>query len=117
MAIKLPSLIRRKPVFSRSAVRYACNIDGEILLTDSMVSYEGRLIDISAGGAMFRPKLCYLMYRRDVQVQLKIAGRTFPGVIAATNQAGFGIRFDKVIDDATLSQIVGRAVIQEPVAA
>jgi len=117
MAIKFPRLFRRKPVFSRSTVRYACQVDGEILLTDSMVGYEGRLIDISAGGAMFRPKLCYLMYRRDVPVQLQVGGRTFTGIIAATNQDGFGIRFDHPIDDATLSQIVGRSLVQEPVAA
>jgi len=117
MASKLSRLIGRKPVFSRSAVRYACQIDGEILLTDSMVSYEGRLIDISAGGAMFRPRLCYLMYRRDVPVAINIAGKTFTGVIATTNQDGFGIRFDEALDDASLAQILDRSVASNPVAA
>ena len=42
-------MFRRKEAFARSAVRHSCQIDCELILTDSMVSYEGRLIDISIG--------------------------------------------------------------------
>ena len=102
MTLKFPLPFRRKPVFSRSAVRYDCAIECELALTDSMASYEGRLINISSGGAMFRPRLAYLMDRRDVPVALRLGGENIPGLIVTTNQAGFGIRFDKPIDEGAL---------------
>lgn len=108
MTLKLPHLFRRKQVFSRSAVRYDCAIDCDILLTDSMVGYEGRLINVSAGGAMFRPRLAYLMERRDVPVSLRLGGESIAGQIVATNQAGFGIRFDRPVDDAALHAFLVR---------
>lgn len=95
-------LFRRQEAFSRSAVRHVCQIDCELLLTDSMVSYEGRLIDISVGGAMFRPRLVYLMNRRHEPIELRIGSFAFAGEIVATIGAGFGIRFDKMIEEQTL---------------
>lgn len=102
MTLRFSLPFRRKPVFSRSAVRYDCAIDCELTLTDSMASYDGRLINISAGGAMFRPRLAYLMDRRDVPVALRLGGESIPGLIVTTNQAGFGIRFDRPINEAAL---------------
>lgn len=102
MTLKLPLLFRRKPVFSRSAVRYDCAIDCELALTDSNAAYEGRLINISAGGAMFRPRLAYLMDRRDVPVALRLGGENIPGLIVTTNQDGFGIRFDQPVNENAL---------------
>ena len=50
---------RRKQVFARADARHDCRIDGEIVLTEKMASYEGRLINLSRGGAMFRPRLFF----------------------------------------------------------
>lgn len=110
-------LFRRKQAFSRSATRHACQIDCELLLTDSMVSYDGRLIDISTGGAMFRPRLAYLMSRHDVPVALRVGSVSIPGEIVATNQAGFGIRFDALVDDATLQLVLHQSRPAEGMAA
>ena len=117
MRLDLSRFFRRKPVFSRAAVRYACQINCELVLTDSMVVYEGRLIDLSLGGAMFRPRLCYLMHRRDVPVRLQVDGDAFTGLIAATNQDGFGIRFDRPLTEAALARLLGRQVTAEAQAA
>lgn len=117
MGIPLLSRFRRQQAFSRSAVRHACQIDCELVLTDSMVSFDGRLIDISVGGAMFRPRLVYLMSRRNDPVELRIGNVTIVGEIMATNGAGFGIRFEKLLDEQSLLALLARFADPQPEAA
>lgn len=100
------TMFRRKQVFSRAAVRHACQIDCELMMTDSMAGYDGRLIDISAGGAMFRPRLAYLMFRRAVPIELRIGKIVLTGEIVTTNQAGFGIRFETMLDDSVVDAVL-----------
>ena len=108
---------KRKPVFERAAARHSCQIDGEIVLTEKMASYEGRLVNLSLGGAMFRPRLVYLMYRRGVAVQIQVGGRAVSGEIVTTTPEGFGIRFDQPLDDAALAHMLAYNVAAETVAA
>ena len=110
-------MFRRKEVFARSAVRHSCQIDCELLLTDSMVSYEGRLIDISIGGAMFRPKLAYLMYRRNEPIALRLGTINIIGEIVATNGAGFGLRFEAPLDENALLAMLASYAMPEAQAA
>lgn len=98
----------RRPVFSRADERHACRIDGEIVLTEKMVSYEGRLINLSRGGAMFRPRLAYLMNRRGDAVQVQIAGLVLAGEIVATSPLGFGIRFETPLGDGELAHLLAQ---------
>lgn len=107
MTLSLPRLFRRRqPAFARAAARHACQIDGEMLLTDSQVGYEGRVIDISVGGAMFRPRLAYLMRRRDVPVSLRLGSLAITGEIVATTPAGFGIRFAEPLEESRLAAVL-----------
>lgn len=99
-------LFRRKKAFSRASVRHACQIDCEMLLTDSMVGFEGRLIDISIGGAMFRPRQVYLMSRRNEPIEIRLGSYVIAGEIATTISAGFGIRFDQEMDEQTLATLL-----------
>ena len=117
MTLKLPHLFRPKPFFARSAVRYDCAIDAELVLTDSMVAYEGRIINLSAGGAMFRPRLAYLLARRSVPVSLRIGALAIPAEIVGTSPAGFGVRFDKPVAADTLAALLAAHGIGEAVAA
>ncbi|WP_298172307.1 PilZ domain-containing protein [Novosphingobium sp.] len=96
----------RRPVFSRADVRHACRIDGEIVLTEKMVSYEGRLINLSRGGAMFRPRLAYLMNRRGDAVLVQAAGLALVGEIVATTPQGFGVRFEQPLGDGELAHLL-----------
>lgn len=96
----------RRPVFSRADVRHDCRIDGEIVLTEKMVSYEGRLINLSRGGAMFRPRLAYLMNRRGDAVQVQVAGLALVGEIVATTPLGFGISFEQPLNDGELNHLL-----------
>ncbi len=108
---------RRKPAFERTAARHGCQIDGEIVLTEKMASYEGRLINLSVGGAMFRPRLAYLMHRRGIAVLLQAGGLAVSGEIVATTPEGFGIRFDRPLDDAALAQLLALDTALEVAAA
>lgn len=90
---------RRGPSFIRTATRYTCQLDAMLLVIDRMLTYEGRLIDMSIGGAMFRPRLAYLMDRRDVPVCLTVGGLEVYGRIIATTPQGFGLRFDEPIEE------------------
>lgn len=106
MSLNPCKIFRRKQYFARTAERHACKVNAELVLTDSLVAYDGRLINISAGGAMFRPRLAYLMHRRDVEVELRVADHTLQGIIVATTPAGFGIRFTNVVDGAAMRTIL-----------
>lgn len=99
----------RRPVFSRADVRHDCQIDGEIVLTEKMVSYEGRLVNFSRGGAMFRPRLAYLMNRRGAAVQVQAAGVVLVGEIMATTPSGFGVRFENPLSDAELAHLLAHS--------
>ena len=98
---------RKKETYSRISVRHDCQIDATLLMIDRMISFEGRLIDFSAGGAMFRPKLAYLMDRRDVPVCLTAGGVEVFGRIMRTTPAGFGLRFDEPLEEEDVVTLLG----------
>lgn len=95
----------RKKIFARADARHNCQIEGEIVLTEKMASYEGRLINFSRGGAMFRPRLAYLMHRRGIAVHVAAAGLVLPGEIVATTPLGFGVRFERPLNEAELAHL------------
>jgi hypothetical protein len=113
MALNFPGF-GRKPVFARAAVRHVCQIDGEIVLTEKMARYDGRLINLSQGGAMFRPRLAYLMNRREVAVQVQVGGLAINGEIVATTPEGYGIRFDEPLADAVLAHLLALNAAPDP---
>lgn len=96
----------RKKIFARADARHDCRIEGDIVLTEKMASYEGRLINLSRGGAMFRPRLAYLMNRRGDAVQVQAAGLVLAGEIVATTPLGFGVRFERPLSDAELTHLL-----------
>lgn len=99
----------RKPKhdFSRVSERYGCQVDGHILMIDRMLGYDGRVINFSAGGAMFRPRLAYLMNRRDVPVVLTVGTEQMFGRIMRTTEQGFGLRFDEPLSEEQLLAMLG----------
>ncbi len=107
----------RKKIFARADARHVCQIDGEIVLTEKMASYEGRLINLSLGGAMFRPRLAYLMNRRGVAVEVQVAGLAIKGEIVATTPQGFGIRFDEPLTEPALAHLLARDMAAHSAAA
>jgi hypothetical protein len=100
---------RKRPGFSRAAQRYSCRIEGNLVVGDRMVNFEGIVTDFSSGGAQFRPKLLYIMDRRDVPITLTFGGVEISGRIMSTSPAGFGLRFDEPISESQIEGLIGLA--------
>lgn len=100
---------RKRPGFSRAAQRYNCRIEGNIVVGDRLVNFEGIVTDFSSGGAQFRPKLLYIMDRRDVPITLTFGGVEIAGRIMSTSAAGFGLRFDEPISESQIEGLIGLA--------
>lgn len=106
MKIAMPRLLsRRSRRINRSFDRVKCEIDSVMTLIDRLVHFEGRVIDISRGGALFRPKLAFIMRRIDQPVCVTVAGHELFGLIVATSSAGFSIRFDEPIEEADFAEM------------
>ena len=103
--------IRRKKRLERSAERFKCAISGRLELCDSGVVFEGRLINVSLGGAMFRPALAYLLSRKNGDVVLQVGGLTIAGEIMGTSPHGYGLRFDKPLSDETMRLLLDRGEV------
>ncbi|MCI1271328.1 MAG: hypothetical protein LKM31_17230 [Sphingobium sp.] len=88
--------------FTRVSERIGCQIDASLVMIDRMIGYQGRVINFSAGGAMFRPKLAYIMDRRDIPVVLTVGGEEMFGRLMRTTPQGFGIRFDEPLAEEQL---------------
>lgn len=106
MGLSIKRLFRRRPAFSRSAARYACQLEGQIVVIERMLSFDGRIIDLSSGGAMFRPRLAYLMDRRDEPVCLTVGHMEITGRIMSTSPSGFGLRFDEPIGEEDIALLL-----------
>lgn len=113
LAIRLPNFVlppfmRRKQRFTRAYQRHECQIDTSLMLIDRMTSFDGRIIDLSRGGAMFRPKLAYIMHRQDTPVCMQLGAEELFGQIISTSSRGFSIRFDDPLDDEDLADLIAQ---------
>lgn len=93
---------KEKRDFTRVSERFGCQIEASMMMIDRMLGYEGRVINFSAGGAMFRPKLAYLMDRRDIPVVLTVGGEEMFGRLMRTTSEGFGVKFDEPLSEEQL---------------
>jgi len=108
MGISLTSLFARKPKYQRAEQRHACQVAGTLVMVDRLVSFEGRVIDLSSAGAMFRPRLVYLVDRRDVPVKLTVGDISIAGRIVNTQPRGFGVRFDAPLNATQMNDLLAR---------
>lgn len=108
----MPSWLQRRPSFSRTTERYSCAIDGSLMMIDRIITFPGRVIDLSTGGALFRPRLTYLLHRRDVPICLTVGSHEVFGRIMGTSPQGFGLRFDEVVDEAELQDMLALSSTQ-----
>jgi hypothetical protein len=116
MQIAMPNwLPSRRRKFARATERYSCAIDGSLMMIDRIVTFPGRVIDLSTGGALFRPRLTYLLNRRDVPICLTLGEHELFGKIMGTSPLGFGVRFDEPLEEAEFRDVL--ALSSTPVAA
>ncbi len=115
--IPKPAFMRRKEHFKRAYVRHQCQVDTTLMLIDRMYSFDGRIIDISRGGAMFRPKLAYIMHRESTPVCMQLGPEELFGHIISTSSRGFSIRFDDPLDEEDLVELLEQVGVVVKVAA
>jgi len=109
-------MFNRRAMFERSAERFACQMPAHLELCESGVVFDGRIINISMGGAMFRPALAYLLSRSQGEVRLSIGGHQIAGEIMGTSPLGYGLRFDVALNRNQLDDLL-RHSIEAPRAA
>lgn len=114
MKFAMPRLTRRRPQHSRSFVRYEGQIDTAITLIDRMVSMEGRVLDLSRGGALFRPRLAYIMRRTDEPICIRLGAEELFGHIVSTSPKGFSVRFDDPIDEPEFDELIAQFKLTPP---
>jgi hypothetical protein len=101
----------REREFKRAHQRHMCTMDGSIVLAPRMANLPGRMLDISAGGSMFRPALSYLMERRGSEVVLKIADISIEAKIVRTLPVGYALQFKIPLSKAELDKIVAMTAV------
>ena len=99
-------LLNRRPRFARAFTRHACEIDSTLVALNRMAKIPGRLLDIGAGGALFRPRFRYLMDRKGEPVSLTINGVEMVGTIIVTSPRGYGLRFEDPIGDHAIECVL-----------
>ena len=105
LKLALPTFRKNRTRFDRNFIRYACQIDTHLTLIDRMSQFEGRIIDISLGGALFRPKLAYIMHRANVPICIHLGNEELFGQIVNTSPKGFSIRFDEPLDEDIFEEL------------
>lgn len=99
-------LLRRRQMHARAFQRHACAIDGTLISLNRMSKIPGRLLDLGAGGALFRPRVRYLMDRKGEPVSLTINGVEMVGSITATSPRGYGLRFDEKMSEHAIQCVL-----------
>ena len=92
--------------FTRRHERHVCNLDCELITGVRDVRVTGRLIDISLGGALFRPNKLYLMDRSGEHSQLVVGAVRIDAKIVRTIPMGYSLQFGDDLDESLLTGVL-----------
>jgi hypothetical protein len=102
------SLRSGSQTFTRRHTRHECCIIGTVYLTEKRIPVEGVVLEISQGGVLFRPAAIYILDRTREDVTVEFGGISLPGVIVATRDTGYGVRFARELSDTQLADVLSR---------
>jgi hypothetical protein len=91
--------------FTRRYERHNITLDGVLVSTQRMVRINGRMLDVSQGGGLFRPGTRYLMDRAGEDAMLLIAGLEIPCAITRSWEKGYSLMFRDELTSADISRI------------
>jgi hypothetical protein len=109
---KLPKLnlpipfLRKKQTFVRRHARYECCIVGELDVVERHFDIDGVILEVSAGGVLFRPASTFILNRLGERVRARFEGVEMEGVIMNVRPVGYGVKFDELIPDAAIERLV-----------
>ncbi|MGF1474017.1 MAG: PilZ domain-containing protein [Geminicoccaceae bacterium] len=116
MSLPLPRPLRRliqhrmaSPEDKRRFQRAPTRILASLILLDRMQTIDGLILNLSAGGLLFRPARSYLLDRRDEPVRVVADDIHLNGTIAGTSPRGYGVRFHQPTSDRTIDDLLTRS--------
>lgn len=102
----LARFLRRKAGFSRHHERFDCALLGVMEVTGSGASFEGAVLELSAGGCSFRPASMFLLDRQGETVMVRTDYFTREGKIRAVRASSYGIQFASALGEPCLNRIL-----------
>jgi PilZ domain len=92
--------------FTRRHERHVCNMEVELYAGSRQVRLSGKLMDISLGGALFRPSTFYLMERSGEHAVLVVSEIEIEAEIVGTIPFGYSLRFEGELDESVLASVL-----------
>ena len=92
----------------RQHERYPCCIQGALNIRERNYRIEGLILEISRGGVLFREASRFILDRVGTVVTVQTADLNAAGTIVNVRPAGYGIRFDNLLDDTLVDDLLAR---------
>jgi hypothetical protein len=92
----------------RAYTRHPCCAVSTLLLVDKGVELEGLTLELSRGGALFREACTFILERNGAPITLRLPDAALVGTVVNTRAEGYGVRFDKLMDQDMLEQLLQR---------
>ena len=106
---KLPH--RKRP---RQFERFACCIPATIRVDGTNYEREGLILELSAGGLLFREATHFLLAIQGVGADIQFLDRRVRGTIVNTQERGYGIKLTAILDEEDVEQLVAQHGVFEP---
>lgn len=94
-AFALPRLSQKRVA---EHARHDVRLKGGLVLLPKEVTVDGLILNVSEGGCLFRPLQTHLLNRTGDHVMLAFRGHRLAGRIMSTNQRGYGVAFERLVD-------------------
>lgn len=88
----------------RAFTRHHCCAVSTVLLGEKGIELEGLTLELSRGGALFREACTFILERNGSPIILRLPDVALAGTVVNTRPEGYGIRFEKLIDDDILQE-------------
>ncbi|MGL5114329.1 MAG: hypothetical protein ACRC7G_00175 [Beijerinckiaceae bacterium] len=102
----LGRLFRRGGVKAIMRDRRGCCVVAVLVLVDKSVPLDGMVMEIEAGGALFRPASTYILDRGRSEIVLRFADREVSGRINGVSTLGYDVTFHAPLPAITVDMVV-----------
>lgn len=94
--------------FTRRHTRHDCCVVATLLLIEKKIPLDGLVLEISQGGVLFRTASVYILDRTGEEARVEFAGYSATGIIVASRDIGYGIRFAAELPEEMVDDVVSR---------
>lgn len=96
---------RRAP---REFERFPCCITATIRVDGTGYEREGLILELSAGGLLFREASHFILQALGVGVDVQFLDRRVRGTIVNTQERGYGVKLTATLDDEEVEHLVAQ---------